>query len=1009
MRQHLPSHLQKTFPQLTVSISVHAAYRSLLAACRFLLAACSLPLAVLAQTYPQRVSVNPPAAPPPGYWQQQVDYSIDVALDTDEHTLDAFARIEYTNHSPDTLSFIWFHLWPNAYKNDQTTFSEQLLGNGRTDFYFSDQGKKGYINRLDFRADGSIAATEDHPQYIDVIKIILPRPLPPEGRTNISTPFHVQLPFDFSRGGYAGGSFQVAEWYPQPAVYDRYGWHPLPYLDQGGSYSEYGNFDVRITVPAAYCVAASGELISADSLVPDSPRPNESAFPHPIGSASSHRKSAEPLPAARPTRTLLYHQDNISDFAWFAAKNITVDHDTLALPSGRIIQLYACYRANLAPLWKDCIEDLKTAILFRSDTIGEYPFGTLTVVSVNTAIAKPAAYPGLIVIPLIRTPLASMIRRATDKQHPRSTSGILNPDVIDSFRRAIYHAAGQEWFSCIIGADQRRYPWMGEGIAAYYDRISPKAGASWASGDDYSPSGSMADPKHRLNDDLAAEKKDQPLSTSSGDFAAANYELIARYKTVLWLYQMGCSMGPSLMDSCLRQYYRIWQFRHPYPDDFRAVFETTSRRRLDSFFTQLDKKGFIPPFPAKRTTRLAFFYSLRPGEKYNFLKIGPIAGYNHYDQFMIGAFIHNFDLPPNRFQFLAAPLIGSHSNRLNGLGGLSYSWYPDNGSLSRILTGITGSRFSTISGTDSNGKKIFGGFYKIVPTARITFKKPSPRSTLERFIEWKTYLIGESGFNNYVLKTTDSNYYPVLGKYNFRYLNQLGFFLEDNRILYPYNALLQFQQGSSWYRVNFTGNYFFNYESGGGLGLRLFAAKFGHIGGANRAIDLTAFQPKLTGVTGNEDYTYSNYFLGRNEFTGLASQQIMIRDGGLKIRTDVFQGLQGRSDNWVAALNLNSSLPPGLLPPWIPLKVFLDIGTYAEAWHNDPPTSRFLYTAGLQLTPFRYLTIYAPFFYSSDFSNQLKTLPDQNTLVKKISFSIDFQTLSFGKKGLGKKDVDNPF
>ncbi len=72
--------------------------------------------------------------------------------------------------------------------------------------------------------------------------------------------------------------------------------------------------------------------------------------------------------------------------------------------------------------------------------------------------------------------------------------------------------------------------------------------------------------------------------------------------------------------------------------------------------------------------------------------------------------------------------------------------------------------------------------------------------------------------------------------------------------------------------------------------------------------------PKLTAVRGNEDYTYSNYFLGRNEFDGFASQQIMMRDGGLKIRTDLFQSLQGRSDNWIASLNLTSSLPRGLLP-----------------------------------------------------------------------------------------------
>src|SRR3982750_1461683 len=84
------------------------------------------------------------------YWQQQVDYVIDVTLDDKQKTLDAFEKITYVNHSPDTLTYIWFHLWPNAYKNDRTAFSDQLLQQGNTSFYFSSKDAKGYINRLDF-------------------------------------------------------------------------------------------------------------------------------------------------------------------------------------------------------------------------------------------------------------------------------------------------------------------------------------------------------------------------------------------------------------------------------------------------------------------------------------------------------------------------------------------------------------------------------------------------------------------------------------------------------------------------------------------------------------------------------------------------------------------------------------------------------------------------------------------------------------------------------------------
>jgi hypothetical protein len=210
--------------------------------------------------------------------------------------------------------------------------------------------------------------------------------------------------------------------------------------------------------------------------------------------------------------------------------------------------------------------------------------------------------------------------------------------------------------------------------------------------------------------------------------------------------------------------------------------------------------------------------------------------------------------------------------------------------------------------------------------------------------------------------------------------------------------LFQVQQAASFYRVNITGNYFFNYESSGGLDIRVFGAKFGYLGGRSISRDLTAYEPKLTAVRGNEDYTYDNYFIGRNEFNGIASQQIMMRDGDLKLRTDLFQGLQGRSDNWVASLNLSSTLPPQVVPAVIPLKLFLDIGTYAQAWQQNPPTSHFLYTGGLELSLFHdVFRIYAPLVYSSDFRSQLKTVPGQNGLFQKMSFSIDFQNINFRK------------
>ena len=152
------------------------------------------------------------------YWQQQVNYDITVELNDAGHTLTGYEQIEYFNNSPDTLKFIWFHLWPNAYKNDKTAFSDQLLENGSTNFYFSNNEKRGYINRLDFKVNGAVVKMEDHPQHQDIIRIVLTSPLAPGASCTIETPFHVKLPYNISRGGHKEQAYQITQWYPKPAV-----------------------------------------------------------------------------------------------------------------------------------------------------------------------------------------------------------------------------------------------------------------------------------------------------------------------------------------------------------------------------------------------------------------------------------------------------------------------------------------------------------------------------------------------------------------------------------------------------------------------------------------------------------------------------------------------------------------------------------------------------------------------------------------------------------------------
>ena len=195
------------------------------------------------------------------YWQQEVNYKIDVKLDDVNHTISAFEEFEYVNNSPDQLDKIYIHLWPNAYRNGKTALGKQQYQGGETMLAYGDEKDKGGIDSLDFKVNGVTNKWEYDPEHIDIGIIYLATPLKSGERITISTPFKVKLPSGkISRLGHIDQSYQITQWYPKPAVYDKNGWNPIPYLNQGEFYSEYGSFDVSITLPKNYVVGATGDL-----------------------------------------------------------------------------------------------------------------------------------------------------------------------------------------------------------------------------------------------------------------------------------------------------------------------------------------------------------------------------------------------------------------------------------------------------------------------------------------------------------------------------------------------------------------------------------------------------------------------------------------------------------------------------------------------------------------------------------------------------------------------------
>jgi hypothetical protein len=914
------------------------------------------------------------------YWQQQVNYKIDVTLNDADNTLDGFVKMDYYNNSPDTLYFIWFHVWPNAYKNDKTAFTDQDLENGSTDFYFSNADKRGYINRLDFKVNGEVAKTQDHPQHQDIIKLLLPKPIAPKSSVKIETPFHVKLPYNFSRGGHVDQSYQITQWYPKPAVYDRKGWHPIPYLDQGEFYAEFGSYEVQITLPENYLVAATGDLQEETELTwlknvkPATRMPKAKIKP-------VDRKIAplvNAVPSSTKSKTLHYKQDNVHDFAWFADKTYTYKTDTLKLPSGKIITVNAFYYSENKENWANCIAMIKRAVLTKSQWLGEYPFNVVTVVDGGNGGGME--YPTITLL--------------DDGGSEKMLDFVIN------------HEVGHNWFEAILATNERTHPWMDEGMNTYYDNRYSLQQYGNTNIDIIKTRSAFInkrlpdDIQHTLLQTAIDIKKDQPIETTSEKMSAFNYNMVTYIKTGDWMKLLEDDLGKDVFDKCMQEYYKRWQFKHPYPEDFKKVVEEASGKNVDAIFALLNKKGDLKKTTLKKDIRFASFFSMKETDKHNYIFASPAVGYNFYDKVMLGVLLHNYTLPQNKFQFLVAPLYATKSKQFNGIGRVSYSLYPGNNG-QKLQFALAGSSFTGDNFTDSTNTTHPQRFSKIVPAIKYVFANKHPRNSLSKFIQWKTFLISEQGllFTRDTVNQVDIITYPK----QTRYVNQLQFVIENNRVLYPYRGALQVDQGEGFARLAFTGNYYFNYAKGGGMNVRLFAGKFFYLGEKTfiRQFETDPYQLNMTGPKGYEDYTYSNYFIGRSEFEKFPSQQIMIRDGGFKVRTDYLSNKIGKSDNWLAAANLTTTIPKAVLPFKLPLRLFVDIGTYAEAWKKNAPTARFVYDAGLQFSLFKnVVNIYIPVLYSKEYKDYYKSIITEKglpLLLKKISFSIDIQNINLKK------------
>jgi len=471
--------------------------------------------------------------PGPQYWQQRADYTIAATLDTAAQRVSGTVTIRYTNNSPDTLRFVWLQLDQNLYKPGSK--GSALFP---ADSRWGVRGFQGGFELSGVQVNGRNATV-----HVDdtMGRIDLDQPIAPAGgKATISMHFAFRVPEHGSdRMGRDGTLYEIAQWYPRMAVYDDIrGWNTDPYFGQGEFYLEYGDFDVSISAPAGYTIAASGVLQNpADVLSADERA--RLARASKSDSVIAIITQSEAVAAPRPgTKTWRFHADSVRDVAWAGAPDFRWD----AVNANDVLAQAFYQEAKAGAAWEQAAEQTAWTIRNFSGLFAKYPYPQAT------SVAGPVGG--------MEYPMFVMVHYGNPADDPKSIFGTIN------------HEHGHEWFPMVVGSNERRYAWMDEGFNTYIDAFAL----------DRRYPGTDTYPTYVANWKATVDAGiDTPLMTPPDRIDARALGAIGYRKPGAVLLALRNNVvGKETFDRAFREYIRRWSYKHPAPADFFRTVENVS-------------------------------------------------------------------------------------------------------------------------------------------------------------------------------------------------------------------------------------------------------------------------------------------------------------------------------------------------------------------------------------------------------------------------------------------------
>lgn len=469
------------------------------------------------------------------YWQQHVDYTMEIDMNVNNYQYDGKQTLTYTNNSPETLDRVYYHLYFNAFQpgSEMDVRSRSIADpDSRVRDRISKLGPDeiGFIKVNSLEQDGtslsySVAGT--------VLEVQLAKPIPPGGKTTFTMDFLGQVPVQIRRSGRnnkEGVALSMTQWYPKLAEYDFEGWHADPYIGRE-FHGVWGDFDVKITIDADFTIGGTGYLQN----------------PNQVGHGYQDAGISEPK-TNRGKYTWHFKAPKVHDFTWAADPDYI--HDKIIAENG--VELHFLYKNNpeIIENWKNLQPKTAAILSFLNKHVGTYPYKQYSVIQGGDGGMEYA-----------------MCTLITGERNFNSLVGVTA------------HEFAHTWFQFLLATNEAKHEWMDEGFTSY---ISALAMNEVMDQNKENPlQGSYGGYFRLANSGL-----EQPQSTHADRYNHNRaYSASAYNKGSVFLGQLGYIIGKENLDKTLKKYFDDFAFKHPTPNDIKRTAEKVSGIELDWYLT----------------------------------------------------------------------------------------------------------------------------------------------------------------------------------------------------------------------------------------------------------------------------------------------------------------------------------------------------------------------------------------------------------------------------------------